>query len=72
MAWQGKGEARPSQQEDINIDEHISFTLAFDEMFHGPNQLPRLRKKIPSTPTHHFFSLQTLVCISETEDELAF
>lgn len=36
---------------DINIDERISFTLAFDEMFHGPEPVSHI-KKIPSTPIH--------------------
>ena len=53
--WPGKGregaEGPTASREDINIDEHISFTLAFDEMFHGLNQLPRLRKSYPRPHT---------------------
>ena len=58
--WPGKGregaEGPTASREDINIDEHISFTLAFDEMFHGLNQLPRLRKYHPRPHTPLLFS----------------
>ena len=58
--WPGKGregaEGPTASWEDINIDEHISFTLAFDEMFHGLNQLPRLRKSYPRPHTPLLFS----------------
>lgn len=68
--WTGEGGEEaggpPTCQDDINIDEHIGFTLAFDEMFHGPELVSQI-KKIPSTPTRHFFSLQTLVYMPQTQ-----
>lgn len=46
-----EAEGPTTSWEDINIDEHIGFTLVFDEMFHGPGPVSQI-KKIPSTPTH--------------------
>ena len=38
------------QAEDMNIDEHIGYTLASDDMFHGPESVSQIRKT-PSPPT---------------------
>lgn len=55
FGWTGEtreeAEGPTTSWEDINIDEHIGFTLVFDEMFHGPEPVSQI-KKIPSTPTH--------------------
>lgn len=53
----------PTSWEDINIDEHIGFTLVFDEMFHGPEPVSQI-KKIPSTPTHTTSFLSKLWFVS--------